>query len=113
MRGGISDTLALSLPSKMAGQAVPEREIILVITYVVVVFSILVQGLTIGPLTQRWLKKDCRWLLSTGIFEQFQSLHHRRVFRQCPFLAFPSLTSPQRQRGQPLLTSGLALERQS
>ncbi len=55
LRGGISVALALSLPTRAAGVAVPEREVILVITYVVVVFSILVQGLTIGPLTRRWL----------------------------------------------------------
>ncbi len=44
LRGGISVALALSLP---AGEA---RNIILPITYVVVVFSILVQGLTVGRL---------------------------------------------------------------
>ena len=38
--------LALSIPETM-----PERNAILTITYVVVVFSIVVQGLTIGPLT--------------------------------------------------------------
>ena len=42
LRGGISVALALSLP---AGQ---ERDLFLVMTYVVVVFSILVQGLTLG-----------------------------------------------------------------
>jgi len=42
MRGGISVALALSIPKSEA------QEIILTITYVVVVFSILVQGLTIG-----------------------------------------------------------------
>ncbi len=42
LRGGISVALALSLPP------VPAREVILAITYAVVVFSILVQGLTIG-----------------------------------------------------------------
>ena len=50
LRGGISVALALSLPAS------PEREIILMMTYVVVVFSILVQGLTIGKLVQRGLK---------------------------------------------------------
>jgi monovalent cation:H+ antiporter, CPA1 family len=61
LRGGISVAMALSLPSEAAGQPVPEREIILVVTYVVVVFSILIQGLTIGPLTRRWLAaKDGR-----------------------------------------------------
>jgi CPA1 family monovalent cation:H+ antiporter len=46
LRGGISVALALSLPP------VPEREVIVVITYAVVVFSILVQGLTIGALVR-------------------------------------------------------------
>jgi CPA1 family monovalent cation:H+ antiporter len=44
LRGGISVALVLSLPGGM------EREVILFATYGVVVFSILVQGLTIGPL---------------------------------------------------------------
>ncbi len=44
LRGGISVALALSLPLGM------ERDVILAITYAVVVFSILVQGLTIGAL---------------------------------------------------------------
>jgi CPA1 family monovalent cation:H+ antiporter len=47
LRGGVSVALALSLP---AGEP---RDIILAITYAVVVFSILVQGLTIGPLVKR------------------------------------------------------------
>ena len=44
LRGGISVALALSLPQG------PEREALLAITYIVVVFSILVQGLTVGRL---------------------------------------------------------------
>ncbi|MEE8342528.1 MAG: sodium:proton antiporter, partial [Gammaproteobacteria bacterium] len=44
LRGGISVALALSLP------AGAERDVILTITYAVVVFSILVQGLTVAPL---------------------------------------------------------------
>ena len=47
LRGGISVALALSLP---AGHA---RDVIVALTYGVVVFSILVQGLTIGPVTRR------------------------------------------------------------
>jgi len=47
LRGGISIALALSLPPS------PEREIILNATYAVVVFSVLVQGLTLGPLIAR------------------------------------------------------------
>jgi CPA1 family monovalent cation:H+ antiporter len=42
LRGGISIALALSIPM------VPERQLILTATYVVVIFSVLVQGLTIG-----------------------------------------------------------------
>ncbi|MGD8525532.1 MAG: sodium:proton antiporter [Thioalkalispiraceae bacterium] len=44
LRGGISIALALSLP--LGG----ERDIIVAITYVIVVFSIFVQGLTVGSL---------------------------------------------------------------
>jgi CPA1 family monovalent cation:H+ antiporter len=47
LRGGISIALALSLPGG------PEREALLTVTYVVVVFSILVQGLTLSPLLKR------------------------------------------------------------
>lgn len=46
LRGGISIALALSLPEGA------EREAILVITYVIVVFSIVVQGLTVGKLVK-------------------------------------------------------------
>jgi CPA1 family monovalent cation:H+ antiporter len=59
LRGGISVALALSIPAhEHDGDApvpVPERDVLLALTYVVVVFSILVQGLTVGPLTRRWL----------------------------------------------------------
>ncbi len=41
LRGGISVALALSVPSG------PEREALLTVTYIIVIFSILVQGLTI------------------------------------------------------------------
>jgi len=46
VRGGISVALALSLPPG------PERDVILMLTYCVVVFSILVQGLTVGRLAR-------------------------------------------------------------
>ena len=52
LRGGISVALALSLP---AGEA---RDIILPITYVVVVFSILVQGLSVGRLIKYHVKSS-------------------------------------------------------
>lgn len=47
LRGGISVALALSLP------AGPERNTVVALTYCVVVFSILVQGLSIGRVTRR------------------------------------------------------------
>ena len=47
LRGGISVALALSLPRGM------EREVILAVTYAVVIFSILVQGLTLGSLAKQ------------------------------------------------------------
>jgi len=50
LRGGISVALVLSLP------AGPARDLLLALTYVVVVFSILVQGLTIKGVVVRALK---------------------------------------------------------
>lgn len=47
LKGGISVAMALSLPDGSV------RDVLVVVTYVVVVFSIVVQGLTIGPLTRR------------------------------------------------------------
>ena len=52
LRGGISVALALSLP------AGPQRELLLSLTYAVVVFSILVQGLTIKGMIVRSLKSS-------------------------------------------------------
>jgi monovalent cation:H+ antiporter, CPA1 family len=58
LRGGVSVALALSIPGQLAdGAPVPEREIVLSITYVVVVVSIVAQGLTIGRLLKRTLSK--------------------------------------------------------
>ncbi|MCH9045938.1 MAG: sodium:proton antiporter [SAR324 cluster bacterium] len=51
LRGGISVALALSLPEH------PLRDAILTATYAVVIFSIVVQGLTIAPLAARVLPK--------------------------------------------------------
>ena len=46
LRGGISVALALSLPQG------PFRDLLITTTYVVVVFSIVVQGLTVGPVAR-------------------------------------------------------------
>ena len=59
LRGGISVALALSIPLTIQvtddATTFPARNLILVMTYVVVVFSIVVQGLTIGPYIRRSL----------------------------------------------------------
>ena len=47
LRGGISVALALSLPPS------PERDLLIALTYGVVVFSVLVQGLTVGRVARR------------------------------------------------------------
>ena len=49
LRGGISVALALSLPP------IPEKPLILTCTYMVVLFSILVQGLTIKKVLRRYI----------------------------------------------------------
>lgn len=54
LRGGISVALALSLGSKMY------RDEFVLITYMIVVFSILVQGLTIGSVTKKLLRAGNR-----------------------------------------------------
>ena len=50
LRGGISVALALSLPD------IEAKPLILTATYTVVVFSILIQGLTIGKII-RWAQR--------------------------------------------------------
>ncbi len=51
VRGGISIALALSLPPS------PHRSLVLFVTYVIVVFSILVQGLSVGRAV-RWALRE-------------------------------------------------------
>jgi len=48
LRGGLSVALVLSLPDSEV------RDMLLLITYCIVVFSIIVQGLTIGKLANRY-----------------------------------------------------------
>ncbi len=54
LRGGISVALALSIPVVLDGEPFETRQLILTMTYLIVTFSILVQGLTMGPLLRRW-----------------------------------------------------------
>lgn len=51
MRGALSVALALSLP------AGPPKELIVTATYLVAIFSILVQATTVEPLARRWLRQ--------------------------------------------------------
>ena len=51
LRGGISIALALSLPNN------PYKNLILVLTYVIVIFSILIQGLSVSKVVKK-LKKE-------------------------------------------------------
>jgi monovalent cation:H+ antiporter, CPA1 family len=51
LRGGISVALALSIPQTAPASC---RELIVTMTYVVVAFSVLVQGLTVGRLIKAW-----------------------------------------------------------
>lgn len=50
LRGGVSIALALNMAES------PEKNIIVAVTYIVVVFSIIVQGLTIGKVANRNLE---------------------------------------------------------
>jgi len=52
LRGGISIALALSLPPEM------NRELIITVTYAVVIFSIIVQGLTVGKLATKLIGEE-------------------------------------------------------
>lgn len=53
LRGGVSIALALSAPES------EYRSTLIAITYFVVVFSIVVQGLTVGKVAQKALAKEC------------------------------------------------------
>jgi len=61
LRGGISVALALSLPKGS------EREIILAVTYAIVIFSILVQGLTLGSLVKQVQKDALKFLVQKHV----------------------------------------------
>jgi monovalent cation:H+ antiporter, CPA1 family len=90
LRGGISVALALSTPPQVQGQPVAERDVLIGLTYVVVVFSILVQGLTIGLLTRRWLG---------GRVQRPEDGSTRSPFRPEPSLGcgiLPTLCNPPR-----------------
>lgn len=53
LRGGVSVALALSLKGKLPVEMSAVGDLLVTMTYVVVCFSIIVQGLTIGPLVKK------------------------------------------------------------
>ncbi len=53
LRGAVAVAMALSLP-----RSVPERQLLLEITFGIVLFTLLVQGMTIEPLVRRWLRRE-------------------------------------------------------
>ena len=61
LRGGISVALALSLPQGL------EREVILAVTYAVVIFSVLVQGLTLASLAKQVQEEALRALVKKHV----------------------------------------------
>ncbi|MDC0273917.1 MAG: sodium:proton antiporter [Planctomycetaceae bacterium] len=58
LRGGISVALALSIPRMVEGEPLAERDTIIAATYIIVLFSILVQGLTIKAVVRRVLAEE-------------------------------------------------------
>ncbi len=61
LRGGIAIALALSIP------ATPERALIVTVTYIVVIFSIVVQGMTIGSLLKKYTPGEKKRAQSTPL----------------------------------------------
>lgn len=53
LRGAVAIAMALSLPELM-----PQRQLMLEITFGIVLFTLVVQGMTIEPLVRRWLKNE-------------------------------------------------------
>lgn len=62
LRGGVSIALVLSLP------AGPEKDILLPLTYIIVLGSILIQGLTVGKLVSLLFDKD-----KNGVMDEYES----------------------------------------
>jgi CPA1 family monovalent cation:H+ antiporter len=53
MRGAVALALALAVPLEADGSAFPGRDLILFVTYAVILATIVLPGLTLGPLIQR------------------------------------------------------------
>ena len=61
LRGGISIALTLSLPVEM------NRGLLVTVTYAVVVFSIIVQGLTVGMLANKLIGREAEEFAKTSV----------------------------------------------
>jgi monovalent cation/hydrogen antiporter len=73
MRGGDSLVIALALPvATAAGEAFPARGLIIFLTFIVILATLVVQGLTLAPLI-RW------WGLTEGGQRDTEEAHARRV----------------------------------
>jgi monovalent cation/hydrogen antiporter len=53
MRGGLSLALALALPLTAMGHAFPDRAVVVFLTYGVVLLTLVLPGITLGPLVRR------------------------------------------------------------
>lgn len=96
LRGALSLALALSLPIVLAdGTPFPDREKILVMTFGVILFTLLVQGLTVEPLLKRLKlgRNDSaqlteyealrgRLLAAQAVRKEIQNLRERRLISE-------------------------------
>lgn len=64
LRGGVSIALVLSLPAS------PEKDILLPLTYIIVLGSILIQGLTVGKLVNILFDKD-----KNNVLDEYENAH--------------------------------------
>jgi len=64
LRGGVSIALVLSLPAS------PEKDILLPLTYIIVLGSILIQGLTVGKLVKLLFDKD-----KNNVLDEYEDNH--------------------------------------
>jgi CPA1 family monovalent cation:H+ antiporter len=75
LRGGLALAMALSIPSGIwvvQDKLIDVKEIVLVMTYAVVVFSILVQGSTITPMIEKAKQAEREMNRDTKEKEQLQ-----------------------------------------
>jgi len=100
LRGSLSLAMALSLPFTIGpGQAFPDRDLLQVMTFGVILFSLLVQGMTVEPLLRKLgiMKREARQ-------EEFEVLRVRRG------MASAALAEIERMAGRGTLAQEAAQE---